>query len=216
MTHRYVGITWIGAPTSEENGCYKVSSMWQCSKQLSKRLLAEHHGRPTSEADLWPSSLEGSFLEAFLRRIKVPHAQDWGQAAGFTPLWISEGGSIDAHYRPILSINNIQINGWAYISYTHILVAFYESRFLAENKGQSQPLIQGANMSSNKALPCRHHMDWGPTKASNRHNNIAGMWKYNRKLRGKLQHKGGDQGLGPLVGRPGGATTDLPPFWEAS
>ena len=34
----------------------------------------------------------------------------------------------------------------------HVLVAFYECRFLAKNEGQSHPLIQGAQVLSNQSI----------------------------------------------------------------
>jgi len=42
----------------------------------------------------------------------------------------------------------------------YVLVEFYECRFLAKNKGQSYPLIQGAKVPSNHKPPHEHHMDW--------------------------------------------------------
>ena len=84
----------------------------------------------------------------------------------------------------------------------HVLVEFYECRFLAKNKGQSCPLIQGTKCHP---ITRRHAgMTWigGPTRASNRHDKDPGTWKCSRKLRRRSQNEGGNQGQGLLVYQP--------------
>ena len=121
----------------------------------------------------------------------------------------SPSARVDAHYRPILSVNNVQIRRWACISYTNIAnkspnstcpCSFVSAGFLAENRGQSHPLIQGANTPSNHASPCRHHIDGGPTRASNRCYRGSGTWNYNNQLPGRTHTKGFESGSLPHSG----------------
>ena len=103
-----------------------------------------------------------------------------------------------------------------------VLVAFYECRFLADNKVQSHPLIQRANMPSNHVSPRRHHMDWRahqstkPTLQQGRH--VAIQQEPSRKDPHQWRWPGA-RPTGrptPLVGRPVGASTASPLWREAS
>ena len=56
----------------------------------------------------------------------------------------------------------------------HVLVEFYDCRFLAKNKGKSHPLIQGAKAASNHASPRRLTWIGEPTSEENRHTKAFG------------------------------------------
>ena len=99
---------------------------------------------------------------------------------------------------------------------SHVLVEFYECRFLAKNKGQSYPLIQGAKVPSNHKPPHEHHMDWRAHKPQQ--TDVPQAQVINREHEGPLtsdpaQDEGSwDQGL---VGQPW-ILSSLATMWSSS